>query len=174
MKGSLLAELETTRLVFHYLLDSLSDQDLQRTSRNAAWTNQQILFHMAFGFFLLPSLVVIALIFGRLPTAYSKQFAALLNSVTGPFNAINALGPQGGGRVMGRRGLSQAFDGVYAIIVTMAQMLPEGEWARGMHYPTRWDPLFYDYMTLADVFRFPMRHFYYHTGHIARSPNLIS
>jgi hypothetical protein len=31
-----------------------------------------------------------------------------------------------------------------------------------MHYPTRWDPFFTPYMTLADVYRFPTRHFDFH------------
>jgi hypothetical protein len=31
-----------------------------------------------------------------------------------------------------------------------------------MHYPTRWDPFFIDYMTLADVYRFPTQHFHFH------------
>jgi hypothetical protein len=34
--------------------------------------------------------------------------------------------------------------------------------ARGMHYPTRWDPFFADYMTLVDVYRFPTQHFDFH------------
>jgi hypothetical protein len=33
---------------------------------------------------------------------------------------------------------------------------------RGMHYPTRWDPFFKDYMTLADVYLFPTQHFDFH------------
>jgi hypothetical protein len=31
-----------------------------------------------------------------------------------------------------------------------------------MHYPTRWDPFFQDFMTLADIYRFPVRHFDFH------------
>ena len=33
---------------------------------------------------------------------------------------------------------------------------------RGMHFPTRWDPFFQDYMTLADVYRYPGQHFDFH------------
>ena len=33
---------------------------------------------------------------------------------------------------------------------------------RGMHYPTRWDPYFRDYMTLADVYRYPGQHYDHH------------
>jgi hypothetical protein len=38
----------------------------------------------------------------------------------------------------------------------------EADLARGMQYPTRWDPFFKDYMTLADVYRFPTQHFEFH------------
>jgi hypothetical protein len=31
-----------------------------------------------------------------------------------------------------------------------------------MHYPTRWDPFFGDFMTLADLYRFPTQHFDFH------------
>jgi hypothetical protein len=168
MKAALLAELEVSHLTFHTLLDSLSDADLQKVSRNPPWTNKQILFHMVFGFFLLPSLIVIALLFGRLPRTFSKRFATRLNRAVRPFNVINSLGPQGGSRLFTRQGLSKTYDLVYTLIVQLLQILPEAELTRGMHYPTQWDPLFREYMTLSEIFRFPMRHFYFHVGHIAR------
>jgi len=34
--------------------------------------------------------------------------------------------------------------------------------SRGMHYPTRWDPYFKDFMTLADLYRYPTQHFDHH------------
>ena len=30
---------------------------------------------------------------------------------------------------------------------------------RGMHFPTQWDSFVNDYMTLADVYRYPGQHF---------------
>jgi hypothetical protein len=30
---------------------------------------------------------------------------------------------------------------------------------RGMHYPSGWDPYFRDYMTIADIYRYPGQHF---------------
>jgi len=38
----------------------------------------------------------------------------------------------------------------------------EADLARGMHYPVRWDPFFTDFMTLADIYRYPTRHFDFH------------
>jgi hypothetical protein len=31
-----------------------------------------------------------------------------------------------------------------------------------MYYPTRWDPHFREYMTLADVYRYPGQHYDHH------------
>lgn len=168
MNPSVHNELDAARLSFHLLLDSLSDEDLARRSHNPAWTNKQIVFHMALGFFLLPSLCLLLLLFGRLPPLFSKAFARLLNSLTRPFNVINALGAYGGGRVFTRAALGRTFDGVYALSLQMARHIPAADWQRGMFYPTQWEPLFNSYMTLEDVYRFPVRHFYSHVRQIAR------
>lgn len=168
MNTALRGELEAARMAFHLLLDSLSDEDLARRSHNPAWTNKQMVFHIALGFFLLPILCLLMLLFGRLPAVCSEIFARLLNSLTRPFNAINALGAYGGGRVFTRAALSTTFDAVYTLSVRLAERLPSTEWTRGMSYPTSWEPLFSPYMTLEDVYRFPVRHFYTHVRQIAR------
>jgi len=31
-----------------------------------------------------------------------------------------------------------------------------------MHYPTSWDPFFGSYMTLAELYRYPTKHFEFH------------
>ena len=31
-----------------------------------------------------------------------------------------------------------------------------------MYYPTSWDPFFAEYMTLAQIYRYPTQHFRYH------------
>jgi hypothetical protein len=168
MQATLRAELESARVVFHLLLDSLSDAELMRRSHNPAWTNKQIMFHIALGFFLLPGLSLVGLVFGRLPRHFSRAFAHLLNDLTGPFNAINAAGAYGGGLVLSRVALARIFDAVHALSLLIAENIPADDWKRGMFFPTAWDPLFTTYMTLEDVFRFPVRHLYAHTKHIAR------
>ena len=85
-KDSLRSELESSRVEFHTLLDSLSDNDLKKKSHNAAWTNKHIVVHIAMGFFILPSLILLALVFGRLPKPISKLLALLLIVTTIPFN----------------------------------------------------------------------------------------
>src|SRR5262249_51767 len=65
------------RAEFHTLLASLSDDDWRRRSRNPGWNNGEILFHMALGFFLLPTLLPMLRLLGRLPRGATRPFAAL-------------------------------------------------------------------------------------------------
>jgi hypothetical protein len=167
VKVTLRAELEATRVAFHALLAALSDDQLAKQSVNPAWTNQHMLFHMAFGFLLLLTLIPLARLFGRLPPAVSKAFARLLNATTRPFNWINARVPQLGGIILSRRALATTFDWVYARILHQLAALPEDELQRGMYYPDKWEPLFREYMTLEDIFRYPTLHFQSHVQHIA-------
>jgi len=41
---------------------------------------------------------------------------------------------------------------------------------RGMHYPATWDPFFADYMTLADIYRYPTQHFRFHQRQLTLGP----
>ena len=41
---------------------------------------------------------------------------------------------------------------------------------RGMHFPTRWDPFFGDYMTLEALYRYPGRHFDFHARQLTLTP----
>ena len=66
-KNAIRSELEWTRATFHMLLDSLSENDLRKKSRNPAWTNGEILAHMTFGFIILNALLPMARLMGPLP-----------------------------------------------------------------------------------------------------------
>ena len=39
----------------------------------------------------------------------------------------------------------------------------------GMHFPTRWDPIFGDCMTLDAVYRYPGQHFDFHAHQLSLS-----
>ncbi|HEX9681403.1 MAG TPA: DinB family protein, partial [Anaerolineales bacterium] len=62
--GEIESELASARASFHALLDSLSDEGWARRSRNPGWTNGEIVFHIAFAFMLLRSLVPMVRIWG--------------------------------------------------------------------------------------------------------------
>ena len=167
-KDVLRAEFEATRLTFHTLLASLTADDLRRRSHNPGWTNGEILFHMTFAFLLILTLGPMVRVWGRLPPRYSHAFAHLLNRSTPFFNWINALIPRLGGKVYTHKRLRALYDRVHRRIVRQLDTIPDSEWQLGMYYPAKWEPLFGDYMTLEEVFYYPIKHFNFHLRQIAR------
>ncbi|WP_340374364.1 DinB family protein [Streptomyces sp. SS7] len=155
-------ELERARRAFHQLLEDASEDDLRRPTDGTRWTNGQMLFHTLFGYILMRPLLILMRIFGRLPRGASRTFARVLDAGTRPFDVVNYLGPLGGAKVLGRRGMGAAFDRVIAYLHRRLDAEREADLSLGMHYPTRWDPFFQDVMTLADIYRYPTQHFEFH------------
>ncbi|HET7737730.1 MAG TPA: DinB family protein [Tepidiformaceae bacterium] len=160
------AELETSRTEFQELLASIGDRSWTVRSLNRGWTNGELLFHIALGYFLLTPLVVVMNLFGVLPRGCSRVFAALLNLSTPLFNWINGLGPRVGARILNARRLSRTFDRVHSSILRRLDSTGPQAWSRGMHYPRRWDPRFREFMTMEDVFHYPTIHFHHHRSQI--------
>ena len=161
-------ELAAARAEFHDLLASLSEEDFRRQSLNSGWTNGEILAHMTFGFIIINVLLPLARIWGRLPKGSSKWFAWTLNAVTRPFNVINEYGARGQGKVFTRARIGGIFDRACLALLNKAASIREGEWERGMYYPTRWDPNFEEFMTLEHLIRYPVVHLRLHRKQIAQ------
>ena len=155
-------ELRRVRVTFRRLVEGASPADLARASDGTRWTNQQLLFHMLFGYLLMRPLFVLAEVFARLPASASGGFARLLNAGTRPFHWVNYLGSCAGARVLPRQRMAEKMD---KITMALEQRLGAETSARlcsGMHYPVRWDPFFKDWMTLADLYHYPTQHFDFH------------
>jgi hypothetical protein len=155
-------EMDQARLTFHRLLETATDEDLCRASNGTKWNNEQLLFHMLFGYLIARALLVLVRVFGRLPDRVSKAFARVLNAATTPFHLVNYLGSRGGPRVFGASRMGAKMDRVIAGIQRSLARESDSDLRRGMHYPTNWDPFFEDFMTLADIYRYPTQHFNYH------------
>ncbi|MDQ3004926.1 MAG: DinB family protein [Chloroflexota bacterium] len=162
------AELEVTRATFHALLASLTEENLRGRSYNPGWTNGEILAHMTFGFIVINVLLPMARLWGRLPKGSSKWFAWLLNSLTGPFNWVNALGARFQGKVFNDERVGRVYDWVHASLLKQVNSIKEDEWQHGMYYPTQWDANFDEFMTLEKLFHYPVIHFNFHLDQIAR------
>ena len=160
-------ELEASRSEFHKLLAAVSSEHWRHRSLNPGWTNGQLLFHIALGFFLLVPLVYVMRIFAALPPIASKLFAKALNVSTPLFNRINAIGPRLGARLVNQRRLGSLFDSVCRRILRKVESIRPGEWTRGMHYPVRWEPRFADFMTMESLFHYPTIHLRHHRRQIA-------
>lgn len=155
-------ELRRTRVTFRHLLEDASPKDLARPSNGTRWTNQQLLFHMLFGYLLMQALIPLAGMFARLPTSASRVFARLLDAVTGPFHWINYLGSCAGAMGFPRRRMAGKMDQVTMALEQRLRAETSARLRSGMHYPVRWDPFFKDFMTLADLYHYPTQHFEFH------------
>ncbi|MFF1612354.1 DinB family protein [Amycolatopsis sp. NPDC058278] len=157
---------ERDRVAFHELVAAATTADLHRRSAGTRWTNQQLLFHLVFGYQIVRALLVLVWVFGRLPDPVSRVFAAALNAATRPFHVINYLGSCGGG-LIGPVRAARWLDHIIASLHRSLDRAGEADLSRGMHYPTRWDPFFQPYMTLADIYRYPAQHFAFHQRQLA-------
>ena len=162
----LIAELEGAKAAFHSVADDLPDSGWAKPSANPLWTNGQVLFHITLAFLLLPSLFPIALVFGRLPPLFARVFAVLLGLGTGLFNWANGVGPLASGTLYNRDRLLQKYDSLHDYAVRTLSRLDPSELKRGIFYPRHWDPMFRDFMTLSDVFRYPAIHMEHHLRQI--------
>jgi len=163
---TLIAELEEAKSAFHSMAEGLPDTSWTKPSANPHWTNGQVLFHITLAFLLLPYLFPMARVFGRLPPFLSLVLAWLLDLGTGLFNWVNGVGPLAGGSFYSRDRLLRKYDSLHAYAVRTLSSLDPSELKRGMFYPHKWDPMFKDFMTLADVFRYPAIHMEHHLNQV--------
>ena len=155
-------ELEEARAVFHRLAEGATAAELRSASEGTRWTNEELLFHMLFGYMITRALLVLERLFSRLPRGASKGFASLLNSSTPLFDEVNYLGSCAGARLVGRRRMVATFDRVITSLQRGLAAETDADLQRGMHYPVRWDPFFKEFMTLADIYHYPTQHFGFH------------
>jgi hypothetical protein len=155
-------EMTRTRLDFHRTVDGASVADLRRPTNGTRWTNEQLLFHMLFGYLLARNLMVLVRIFARLPRGVCRHFAAGLNAATRPFHLINYLGSLGGARVLGYAGMERLMDRVTQHLQSSLANETDDCLNRGMHFPVGWDPYFNDFMTVKDVYHYATQHYDHH------------
>jgi hypothetical protein len=156
------AELDRVRLDFRFLLDNVTVAELRKATDGTKWNNEQLLFHMVFGYLLVRNLRVLVWVFSRLPDGASKRFAALLNAGSRPFHVINYVGSLFGARTLGYPRLERLMDRVLSDLQQSVRARPEVALDRGMHFPVGWDPYFKDYMTLRDLYHYPTQHYDHH------------
>jgi hypothetical protein len=109
-RSDITAEMERSRADFHQLLENATSAELRAGTNGTKWTNEQLLFHMLFGYLLVHNLLLLVKAFARLPRQVSKAFASTLNAATTPFHVVNYLGSLGGARILGHAGMNRLMD----------------------------------------------------------------
>jgi DinB superfamily len=156
------AEMDRVRNDYREILDTATLAELRQPTDGTKWNNEQLLFHMLFGYLLVRNLRLLVWLFSRLPDGASKGFAALLNAGARPFHLINYVGSLFGARVLGHTRMERLMDRVLSSLEASLRAQPERALERGMHFPVDWDPYFKDYMTLRDIYHYPTQHYDHH------------
>jgi hypothetical protein len=89
---------------------------LRRPSHGTRWTNEQLLFHMLFGYLIMRALLTLVRLFSRFPAGVSRTYARFLNAATTPFDAVNHVGSSLGGTYLGRDRMAAMFDRVITVL----------------------------------------------------------
>ena len=162
-------EIRRARDDFNRLVDNATTADLRKRSNGTKWTNDQLLFHMLFGYLLVRNLLWLIRGFSRLPPGTSRHFAQALNAGTRPFHVINYVGSLGGARVLGHSGMERVMDRVAGSLIHTVETAGDKQLERGMHFPVGWDPYFRDFMTVQDVLHYATQHYEHHRRQLTLS-----
>jgi hypothetical protein len=180
IRDQIRAELEATRIEYHKLVDSLSDQDWHKKSGNPAWTIGQLLFHMTLAPRLLPSEVrlirkrktmpkLLAFLFNQPGVIVTRKGTQKRKTVPRLpallFNQLNVLITRIGARNVTRRSVGEKYDAAHAAALNALETIEEHEWSQGVHYPG-WDRFLDGHVTLERLFRYLAVHFEVHAEQI--------
>jgi hypothetical protein len=160
------AELERVQADFHRFLAEASAADLRRPTDGTRWTNGQLLFHMLFGYMLARVLLRLLGVFARLPRGVGRAFARLLNAGARPFHVINYVSSVLGSLYFNHRRMGAKMDRTLAALHQRLDRESAASLGRGMPYPPRWDPFFHEWMTRADLYRYPTQHYDFHRAQL--------
>ncbi len=75
-RAAIAREMEEARARLHALLAAADDADLRRRSNGTCWTNEQLLFHMVFGYLVVRRLLPLVRVVSRLPPPVGRGWAA--------------------------------------------------------------------------------------------------
>ena len=110
--ASLASELERARGDFHKLLTMVGDDEWTKPTQGTRWTNEQLLFHMVFGYMVVQRPLILVRVLSHLPDWVSRWFARMLNAASSPFNAINFYGTNAAAVVYNRNRMGAKMDRV--------------------------------------------------------------
>ena len=154
IRQQLCRELETTRQLFHRLLDEIAEGDLDQPSLNPAWTIREVLYHMSLAPRNLPADVRLI-----------RHLKWVPRIPAGPFNRLNAYLTRRGARNMTKNSLAEKYDQAHARTLGALESVADQEWAFGVNYPD-WDPLLSGSVNLERLFQYISLHFNAHAQEI--------
>ncbi|HEU4807642.1 MAG TPA: DinB family protein [Homoserinimonas sp.] len=157
-----LAGYARARIELRELLADATPADLRRRTIGTRWTNEQMLFHLVFGYMIVQALIPLVRVVSRLPRPFQRGFAALLNAGTAPFDVVNYWGSRFAATYFNHNRMAAKLDRVLDSLARTLTRAPEARLRRTMRFPDRWDPFFEPEMSIAEVYAYPTKHFDFH------------
>lgn len=161
-RAAIAASLIGCRDDLHALLVEATPAVLHAPSDGTKWTNEQLLFHMVFGFLIVRRLLPLVRVVSVLPSWVGRRFAGLLDGGRAPFHWVNYAGSCGGAIVFNHSRMGRLCDHTIDSLVVSLEREPAERLGRGMPFPPSWDPYFAPLMTLAAVYAYPALHYAHH------------
>ena len=168
-RDAIAADLAACRSDLHELLAAASPDRLAARSDGTAWTNEQLLFHMVFGFLVVRRLLPLVRTVSVLPRWVGRAFAGTLEAGRRPFHWVNYAGSCGAALVFDHARMGRLCDRTVNHLVRSLRREPEHRLTRGMPFPQSWDPYFTPHMTLAEVYAYPVLHYRHHRAQLTLS-----
>lgn len=160
------ANLSACAADLHEILRGATPSGLQARSDATAWTNEELLFHMVFGFLVVRRLLRLVRVVSALPPWVGRGFAGLLDAGRVPFHWVNYEGSRGGALVFDHTRMGRLADHTVHALVRSLRAEPEARLHRRMPFPTTWDPYFRPSMSLEEVYAYPVLHYRHHRAQL--------
>jgi hypothetical protein len=170
-RAAIATDLQECRADLHHLLAGATHDRLRARSNGTAWTNEQLLFHMVFGFLVVRRLLPLVRMVSAIPPAVGRAFAAALSAGRRPFHWVNYAGSCGGALVFNRDRMGRLSDHTIEHLINRLEEEPEARLTRSMPFPTSWDPYFQPRMSMADVYAYPALHYRHHRAQLTLTGN---
>lgn len=117
---------------------------------------------MVFGYMVMQALLPLVRVISRLPAEVGREFARILDAGTRLFDVVNYYGSCAAALVFNRHRMGAKLDRVTGSLIRRLHRESEEDLRRGMPFPVRWDPFFAEFMTLGELYRYPVQHFDFH------------
>jgi hypothetical protein len=165
-RDAIAASLTGCRDDLHQLLATATATGLEARTNGTRWSNEQLLFHMVFGFLIVRRLLRLVRVMSALPDWVGEGFAWFLDAGRVPFHAVNYAGSCVGALVFNHARMGRLCDHTIDHLVANLEREPEERLRREMPFPTTWDPYFEPRMTLAAVYAYPALHYAHHRAQL--------
>ncbi|MGP9031907.1 DinB family protein [Glutamicibacter mysorens] len=148
-------------------LSGADRSSLAKHSAGTRWSNEQLLFHMVFGYMVVRALIPLVHLLIKCPPWIRSAFCAVLNSGTRLFHPVNYLGSCAAATVYNHRRMRTRLERTQAAILARLATEDIADLQRCVDFPRRWDPFFHERMSLADVYAYPSLHFAFHARQLS-------